>query len=233
LDKRGDLLKNIFLSVTRSAATGGNVGTTSCFNDFEGYSSIDNVRFYYSNKMFHECYGEELYRKFLQKYTQEQRNAMAAMQFGNKSDAQRVTNAASAYTWTVDLMVPWEKLKKAIPMVAMPNKIRVEVNYKTLDKCMRDSASVTTAITAGKLRCFYTHLLHDNRKIKYNQVHTGAGVGVKTITSEYHLRESLTTTASPTGRVTVRLRNIKNSVVALYNIIRLVSNVDTTATLVS
>ena len=171
LDKRGDLLKGLALNVTRAAFSGGNTGTTTAFNDFEGYSTIDNVRFFYSNKMFHECYGEELYRKYLQRLTEEQRTGVAALQFGNKTDAQRVANTA-ATQWTVDLMVPWDKLKKSIPMLAMPNKIRVEVNYKSLAACMRDSASVTCSITAAKLRCDYVHLLHDNRKIKYNQVHS-------------------------------------------------------------
>ena len=171
LDKRGDLLKGLALNVTRAAFSGGNTGTTTAFNDFEGYSTIDNVRFFYSNKMFHVCYGEELYRKYLQRLTEEQRTGVAALQFGNKTDAQRVANTA-ATQWTVDLMVPWDKLKKSIPMLAMPNKIRVEVNYKSLAACMRDSASVTCSITAAKLRCDYVHLLHDNRKIKYNQVHS-------------------------------------------------------------
>ena len=56
-------------------------------------------------------------------------------------------------------------------------------------------------------------------------------MGIKTVTSEYHLREALAQQSSTASRSTIRLRNIKNSVIALHHIIRLVSNVDTTATL--
>ncbi len=51
LDKRGDLLGEIQLLITRSLVTEAGGSVASYFLDHEGYSSIDVIRFWYENKV--------------------------------------------------------------------------------------------------------------------------------------------------------------------------------------
>jgi hypothetical protein len=71
LDKRGDLLGKIELRVTRGAATLA-ASSSAAFNDWEATSSIDVIRFFYSNKLVHEIYGDELH---LRQITQDPRRS--------------------------------------------------------------------------------------------------------------------------------------------------------------
>jgi len=108
IDKRADMLGDIILILTRGQP--GNLGgATFAFNDFEAYSSIDYIRFYYSTKQFHEIYGEELMRKYYQR-PKEQRDMIAQLQYGGRTEIERIANGSgnsSGYTWVCNLFVPW------------------------------------------------------------------------------------------------------------------------------
>jgi len=259
LDKRGDLLGKIELIITRSKITA--ASGTSTINDFEGYSSIDNVRFYYSNKMFHEVYGERLIKRLFKEKSPQIRENAAKLQFGFLSDVERgcpngaiagaggtancvlpaafnlgnnnSTNALTTITWTADLMVPWENINKRIPMVVMPNKIRVEVQLKPLSKFCRSSSGsdtfTTAALSQAALRCYYTHHPQEQRTDLYNHVNTERGVVLKTATDEYHMRESVAGAASGAYTFRLKTKNLKNATIAIEPVLRMQQNVDNSA----
>jgi len=230
IDKRGDAMGRNELFVTRGAVTNSDVGSTNSFVDFEGYASIQVVRYYYSNKLFFEQWGEDLMVKWYQRSPQE-RTSIAAGQYGGRTEIERQLNTAAQYTWSMDLEIPWEEMSKHIPMIALPNKIRVDVQFNPLSKCLKTSSTVLTPLVAISnmfLRVHMHHFEHQKRGKRFSETNTGNGVATKMLTREYHQRQLL----SPlTKTQTYRIRNIKNSVTEFTFFVRAQSDVDTQATL--
>lgn len=228
VDKRGDHWGKTELVLTRPAVT---VATNPRFNDWEGYSSIDIVRFWYSNKNFLEIRGEQLYREVMKEKHDKTRSAMAQMQYGFLSDADRRTQANTQTTWVADLMVPWEHLNKRIPMIALPNKIKVDVTLKPLTNCCYVQSGTPTCVpTSATLRVYMNHLTQAKRDHLFNHVNSGNGVAVKITTPEFHLRESVSAVANSTySKQRIKIRNIKNAVYKMDVVLRNQTDVDNTA----
>jgi hypothetical protein len=224
LDKRMDKMNKVHLIYTRAAITA-NGGTGSRYEDFEGYSSIDNVQWSYSSKVFFEMTGEEMYIWCMTMLDRNHRLAIAKQQNGFLSDSQRITAGASAFNVMVDLPVPWESLNRQIPFVALPNKIRVDVLFKPILEAVRQttySAAPTCAFSNAKLRVWGEHYQQPRRMEVFNQVMNGNGVSIKTVTREKHARLDL---ANVTTRQRWKLSNLKNATYNLRFIIRLVTAV--------
>lgn len=212
IDKKGDLAGPMTLIVTRGALTGGTTGQLA-FNDWEGYSSIDTITFWYNNKIFYTLRGDHMYIDMMKQETPESRKALAALQFGNRSLPERIANATSTYTWMLPLPVPWRNIKRRLRMIAFGNKIRIEVTFKDLNTITTCAAAPSCTINDVKLRVEYVHLPMHLRVECFNEVNTGNGVAFKTITKEFHPEVSV---ASGTTKFTYRLRNLKNAAVTIY-----------------
>jgi hypothetical protein len=192
---------------------------TYFFNDFEAFSSIDRVEFYYSNKIFHTIYGEELMMNYLERCPESERTVIAHSQAGLLTNAERALNAQHGYTWICDLKVPFEQLWTAMPMIAMPNQILVHVILKPLNLCM-NYAGGTPACTLvrGILRAHYVHVPQWRRIWLFNTVNTDKGVALKYGGNEFQRREIVP--SGTNGTWTVLLRNIKNAVYVLRVVLR-------------
>ena len=167
--------------------------------------------------------------ELLKEKTLEERTGQALLQYGFLSDASRVTQAALQTTWIADLNVPWNDLKKRIPMIAMPNKIRVEVHLKTLQRSINFAAGTPAAtITSPKLRCHYTHVPQAIRDDIFMHINSGNGVAIKTRTTEFHKNDPVPATGATLLRHRLRLRNIKNAVYEMFMVVRNQLQVDNT-----
>jgi hypothetical protein len=216
LDKRGDTLGAIWLVCSRGAVTDSGTSPDLSFNDWEGYSCIDNITYTYGNKQFKISYGDELFIDMAKKWTRAQRDVEAQAQNGFKTLPQRVTLASATNTWCANLQVPWADLSKRIPMIALPNKIRVDVTLKPLSKCMRGSTAATLSCTISslKLRCAYTHFPQAYRAQLFASVNSGKGVALKISTKEYQRLNVITSTQ--TTRQEFAMSNLKNAAFALH-----------------
>lgn len=131
-DARADILGKQELILRRGALSG---GTDPYFNDFEAFSSIEKVEWWYNNKLFHKVTGEELMIDTLNMKHPEERQAIAYLQAGDRSISERQQLAASSYTWVCDLQVPWDHYQKQIHKHALANKMLIEVTMNPLSKC--------------------------------------------------------------------------------------------------
>lgn len=228
IDKRGDQMGKVQLQYQRSAVTTTDATHFACFPDFEGYACLEKVRWIYGNKDFHEAQGEELYRKMTESTIASKRISEGKLQNGNLTELQRRVIAQSASNVCLDLQVPWDDMHKKIPSMALPNKIRVEVTMKPLSRCLKTNITTPACtITTMKLRCHFTHLTAGHQVEKYREINSGEGVAIKTLTSEYHWRE---TVANDTTLQRIKIRNIKNCVSQLSFTIRKQSEIDTAST---
>jgi hypothetical protein len=226
IDKRVDLLGPVKLLCARGVGSG---DATARFADFEGYNSIDWVKFWYKGRVFYQCYGDQLLKETLQRKKSQEREGIARVQYGFLTDAQRVTQFQTATCWVADLQVPWEHLKKHIPMLAMPDKIEVEVQFKTLATCCYASGSPNApTLVSLSLRIEGHHILKKYQSAFWNMVHLGKGVSLKHHSVQYHRREPVT---NVTSLQTINLRNFTNSAFCVELGIRTTANVDTQTTL--
>lgn len=236
IDRRGDRLTSIDLIFQRTGAS----GTGGAFEDWEPYAAIDNVEIYYNNKLIWRKRMEKRVLDIMEKCTPEERAALARLGNGDLSYNERVVTYAADFsspkTMTVSLGVPWEKLQKSICMLGLPNKIRVEVNWKTFAQCtVNPSASSLTDATTrtAYLKCGFWHLPEDLRQHHFAQVQSPTGLRYKILTEEFQIGESFSCGASVTSgtfNAVVRLTNIRNSVVAFKSILRHKPNVSTDTT---
>jgi hypothetical protein len=221
LDKRADRLGKIELIIDRGATVGA-VGRA--FNDWEGFAAIESFEVYYSNKLLHSAYGEELYHMMDREDDINPRAAQAAMQHGDKSLAQRQALALISARTVTRLRVPWEQIKRRLAMVALPNKIRFVVRLKALALAGNGITSVASGPSLT-LRCQYYHLKQADRRALWAMSSSSEdGITTKYAHNEYHRREAI---ASGTSQFVLKVRNIKNAVFDLWGVVRLQSQVNT------
>ncbi len=236
LDKRGDLLGKIELMINRGPIVNGS--SSAYINDWEVYSMIDRVNFKYNNRLFWTVTGDELYIQLQQRKRLVERESEGYLQNGvsgtgigpNNTGANSISLSSISSQGTViagDLQVPWADRHKHIPMVAMPNKIRVEVFLKAQQFFINDqnnpnASNDSVALNQIWLRCYYVQLPQHLRSevftlVNYSEVTTTGqtaieqrGVAVKILSTESQLKNIYT---GSLNYMNINLRNIKNSVV--------------------
>jgi len=223
LDKRGDIVRKLELVIQRNPVTG--VTQPAFFNDFEAFSSIDKIEFYYSNKIFHTIYGEELMLNYLERCPESERTIIAHSQAGLMTNEERALNAQRGFTWICDLKVPFEQLWTAMPMIAMPNQILVHLTLKPLSACMNYAGGTPAcSLVRAVLRSHYVHVPQWRRIWLFNTVNTDKGVALKYGANELQRREIVP--VGTNGKWTLLLRNIKNAVYVLRVALRYTPQVD-------
>jgi hypothetical protein len=210
IDKRIDMLGKIEFQLTRAAVTG---VTNPAFADFEAFRSIDNVKFKFANKVFWTVYGSDLFKKQHQRKNAAKRDSAAILSLGNLSLTQRRTNAAAITTWVADLEVPWDKIKKNIPLHTLGDKILVEVTLRSLTNCTEFTAG-TVPVCAVSSPYLIIHGVHLPQKQKdiIDMMTKGAGYGVKIASYEYVFKEAFAAVSGGAlRRDRIRLRNFKTT----------------------
>lgn len=234
VDRRGDRLTSMDLIIQRSVGVR-NSGTGGCFEDWEAYSSIDYVDIFYNNKLVWRKRMEKRVLDIMEKCTAQERAAFARLGNGDLSYNERVTTFTADFSSPKVLVcsfgVPWEKLNKSICMLGLPNKIRVEVNWKNFADitCNPNSASLADASTkTATLRCGFYHLPEDLRQFHFAQTQSATGLRYKILTEETQIGESLSISkgVNQTENPTIRLTTLRNSVVTIKSILRQTDNID-------
>ncbi len=100
-----------------------------------------------------------------------------------------------------------------IPIISLPNKIRVRVTMKSLQNCIQTDGTGTPTCTISdmKLRVFGVHLEQAMQAVIDNQIKKGGGYAVKIVSFEEHVNEPFVAT-DPTvsdQTWTLNIRNIK------------------------
>jgi len=113
-------------------------------------------------------------------------------------------------------------------MLALPNKIRFEINWQTLAKCTQADSGASTntggVISSVKLRSQFYHIPQMKRTQRYQRIQHPLGLATKHVTIETHRREPLTSGAIGIQRI--KLRNIKNDTIYMRVVARTTADVD-------
>lgn len=229
VDRRGDRLTTMDLIIQRNGAT--RSGTGGCFEDWEAYSTIDYVDIFYNNKLVWRKRMEKRVLDIMERCTAQERAALARLGNGDLSYNERVITYAADFSSPKVLVcsfgVPWEKLNKSICMLGLPNKIRVEVNWKNFADCCNNpnNATLTDASTrTATLRCGFYHLPEDLRQFHFAQTQSATGLRYKILTEETQIGETMTAQSSSFSQA-IRLTTIRNSAVSIKSIVRQTENV--------
>ncbi len=222
IDRRCDQWGAMLLRWSRAAITQGtSTNTRPMFVDWEGPRSIDFIDFLYETKVFYRVHGESLveeYRKFCD--SEAELEGLGMMCLGLKSEFERQDLAASAQTVWADLRVPWSHMEKYLPAYAIPNKIRVEVNWIAEARILHNAGGTDTGggITEPVMVCKGIHRTERQRQELHAETWSKLGWRIKTKSIERHYAESITSTAanyaaaSAARTVTIDLKNIRNNV---------------------
>jgi hypothetical protein len=225
VDKRMDLLGRMELYVTRGALSG-----ATMFNDFECYASIDKVAILYNNKSVFEVRGDELMKRFQEKHPRT-RAVLAKQGNGYLTGAELNASAAAstsplAVIWT-DLDMPWKDFHRRLPMVGLPNPIKVQVTFRALADFVTTTGTPACTMTDCKLRCWGEHLLEAKRSAVFSQTRGASGVVFKVSNTENHYKEQI---AASTTEARINLRNFKNATYQMNCTLRTLGQVDTAST---
>jgi len=234
LDKRATYLGRMELIWQRGVLTVSTPGTYARFNDWECYSSIDRIEFDYMNKIVHTVRGEQLYWEMIRTRDPLYVSDMAYLGRGFLSESARNNlatgpEAANPGIWVVaDLLVPWEQVRKMIPIVTLPNRIRIRIYFNNLNNCCVTDGSGTFACTINNLylRCQAQHVGGTIQTQLNNQM---MSIGESMLCKSYQtqLREvvTLTSTVAAAQTISIKLRNITNYTWELFFIMRPVNAV--------
>lgn len=234
IDKRQDAIGAMHLMFDRALFT----GTSVCPVDWEPYYQIKEIQFSYGNKVFWKTDGERLVFDIFEKDDARKRKGKARMASGDLLPRERILSGSIAQRFIVDLSVPWRKLQKQIPIVALPNKIRVEIFWRPLSEmCTSASAALfpppgtLTAETPGGgaitnveliVRSFhYPEFLRDALFEKVSST----PLILKFLAYQRHPREALT---SATTANSIRLTNFTLDSIEIKSYIRQLENVTST-----
>lgn len=241
IDKRADLLGSMHLVYDRAAFAVTNGVNYICAVDWEAYYAIQEITFSYGNKVFWRTNGELLVNNIKEYDPPTKRKNKALMASGDLTPIERQYSAYLAQRFTVDLDVPWKKLEKLFPILALPNKIRIEVFWRPVTELIQTATTVltlntqataATSLTLGtitnlalKVRSF--HLPEEEREKIWRELSVEP-YKIHFISYERHAREVLTST---TGANTLRLTNFRNDSICVKAYIRQLENVTQQQTL--
>lgn len=216
LERRHPFLRGDTEFTFTASAIAGNAGAR--FNDWTGFDLIDRIEFVYNNKRFWQETGERMRWKTATRFNAESRTAIALAVGGNLTDVERTALALAPQTFTVPIWVPWRKLKKQLPMIGIPNKIRVNVFMKAANlACFAPIAPFNQTWTYSNVTLRVEgNDIDETKKAKYWNA-SKQGITIKTVEFESHVRELV-----PAGTTTFRLkiRNIKNDAYLMYFTLR-------------
>ncbi len=220
-----DCSREWYIQYDRAAGTNTS-GDTPYFEDWEVYSSIQDYRIIYNNKIVWSRKGEQLIEDMKNGWyleSDKELTGWAALQNGMLTVKERQARFLQAQTGLkAPMQLPWRHIHKSLPHLALPNKIRVEIWWNTDNQCVHQPATsgvVVGAKTNLKLVQDTYHLLENERGKLYYQIYDGTlPYQIKTIDHEYEWRygwTATTGTANADATVTLTIRNLRNNAVAI------------------
>ena len=232
LDKRCTYIGKMDLLYRRQGVQGLDDTTSYVqFHDWEGYSSIDRIEMEYINKLVYSKTGEEMYHEMMLTKDQNYISTQSHLQGHNRNDLEKMQDATSEQWVVVDLGLPFEKFRKQVPIISLPNKIRFKVYFKNLKHIIvTDGAGAPTCeLSELILRCHGIHLPENYQSAIFNEVKDG-GYSIKITSTEWHRKEVFTATSTAVDQTwSLPLRNIKNFAYEMMIIVRPQSAVEPAA----
>ncbi len=209
--------------ITVSSVTN-NGGLVFRFSDFTALELIDRIEWVYNNKKIWQENPERMLFKLRTRFNASQRTPITQGLGGGLTDLERRALATTTQSFIVPIWTPWRKFKKQLPMVGIPNKIRVSFFMKPFTQ-----VGLTSVVPHVHTWTYSNVTLRtegndvDEKKKNFHWNASKDGLVIKTVDFEEHRREII-----PSGTSTFRLkiRNVKNDCFNLYFVLRLVAALD-------
>ena len=194
------------------------------------HAVIDKIAFEYANREVLVIKGQTMHARRQKKGTHEQFNSYAALEGGPGStsysysyDVKNGTGTSlgsgtTTFEFWVQLPIPWRKYDRTLGIIAFPNILYCKIYWKAQALFLRGANNDhATTFSDVYLRSHFVHLEEPDRKTVFYEVNSDRGHVFKTLTQEYEIEKD---GAITTKNVSIRLENIKNSVVELRAYIR-------------
>lgn len=167
--------------MTTHAALAQTGGTYVCFEDFAGFDEIDHVDISYAGNPLQTIYGLQMYIWHRLHKRQDKQDAEAVLVGGNMTQAERITAAASAQKFYVDIPAFFTyETHSSFPLLVLAEEIRFEVFYKQLSQVVNSDASLGNvtggAITTQALRISFVQNIKSEKNIINSAVNEGNGI---------------------------------------------------------
>jgi hypothetical protein len=185
------------------------------FCDYEGCTSISEIRWIYGNRVFYQLTGQDILTDAMSNFHAEDRARFKELVLGGFTLAERQAMARESKNICVPLLVPWAALQKSIIAEGLPNKVRVEIDFRTYQNATTLNSGASYQDTAGpalsKIRyrqrfVHFKQLTRDNLFLLTRN--PGKMIIHKIFTRERHLNESV---SSGTSSVRIKIPNLKNN----------------------
>jgi hypothetical protein len=201
-----------------------NGGLVFRFDDFAGLTIIDRIEWVYNNKRIWQETPERMKFKLATRFNASQRTPIINGLGGNLTDLERRALATVNQNFVIPVWTPWRKFKKQLPMIGVPNKIRMSVFMKPFAQVGFSSVAPfnhTWTYSGVTLRTEGNDV--DEKKKNYHWDSSKSGLVIKTVDFEEHRREIIPT---GTSQFRLKIRNIKNDCFNMYFTLRNVAEVD-------
>ena len=228
LQKNGAYQGAFYLMFKRSqVAWQGGDGSYARFHDFEGYASIDKVVYNYMNKDVVITSGEDMYWEMKNNRDTKFQGLKKREQNGDSHIqsvmAEKLADNGTGRWIFVDLLSPFEKLRKQLPVIGFPSKVKIKVYFKPLQQCLVTDHTVGNPNVTINEMYLYTNCTHFPPQILNAIFDTAKNTGYALMVNTHEFENDNLFIASSTAAEqtwTVDIRNIKNFVFEMKIFIR-------------
>lgn len=210
----GDYLNRIYFSYTRSAEANSLV---CAFEDFEAYSSIDNVKVFMENQDGFTEYGDVWKWEMLARDSLLQRQREAETQNGYNTLAERKAFAAISQLTVCRLRLVYDDINKSLPLLSLTGKLKIQITMKPISYCCYAATGAPSFTLSNPiLRIRTLHGMPAQTDSDYQKVHT-TGLAWKMPSKEFHRNVQI---PASTTLFRLPLSNLKNSHYLITGILR-------------
>lgn len=221
----------VCLRYTVSSLAAGGAGTYARLQDFAGIFCVQQIRIMYDSNLLKTIRPEEYLYYYHKWLGLEKQRSFEIDVGGQLTDAQRSARAAGNQVFNLPILWGWWfNLKNAFPIVALSQKLRIEVDWRQALNVVQtdDPANVTLpTIVSSFLRVNYINVT--GRERAYILQNAAAADGINYLQDDFVYQRRM---ILPAGTATVTpftntISNIRSPVAVINILLRPVVYVDT------
>jgi hypothetical protein len=219
------------LRYTVSAVTFVGPTTYARFQDFAGVFNVQEIRIMYDSNLLKTIRPEEYLYYYHKWLGLEKQRGFEISVGGQLTDLERSTRALAPQTFNLPILWGWwYNLKNSFPIVALSQKLRIEVDWRNAQNVIQtdDFTGVTLpTITSSFLRLQYVNVTGAERA--YILQHAASADGINYLQDDFVYQRRM---VIPAGTATVTpftntISNIRSPVAVINMLLRPVVYVDT------
>lgn len=224
LNTLGTYLYALVLEFDLPAQAAPAAGTALAVADYYAFAAIDNIQLKYNANNIRTIYPDELRIQQI-KCGKEKRDSLDDVVGGPRSVADRINDYLNGRSYRLEIPFHFDSASHPLPM-ALATTLEVQVNWKSIDKCIEIVAGAPTRPTTGtytnqRLRAHVVHGTQDEQAYVQSMVDKSSGIFFLQkpfIQMDYEFALSNAITAS--REISLELKQINKPVESLWFVLR-------------